>query len=194
MSALAAVVHDATPVARPIAGWMVLAIDGLRLALPQCDVRLIELLVDLASSKPDEAAGSTRVAAAPCGAANDARGTPAASGGLEIGWRLRRKGEPWPVYCLDSGLRLQYPVPAARRMCVFIEAHGHVAGIACDRVLLLATDAALSVQPVPGCMTGMPSPITGFARHQAGITAVATATALAGYLAFLLEHGHGTHQ
>jgi hypothetical protein len=91
-------------------------------------------------------------------------------------------------------LQLQHPVPPARRLCVFIEAHDAVTGIACDRVQLLATDAELTVEPVPGCMTGMPSPITGFARHQAGITVVVTATVLADYLAFLQEHGHGAHQ
>ena len=193
MNALAVVVHDAPPVARPIAGWMVLAIDGLRLALPQRDVRLIELLTDLAPSIAGDVQGGTRVAVAPFGEANGARRTATATGELEIGWLSRKEGEPWPVYCLDGGLRLQYPVPPVRRMCVFIEAQGDVTGIACDRVQLLATDADLTVEPVPGCMTGIPSPITGFARHQGGVTVVVTATALAGYLAFLQEQGHGTH-
>ena len=187
MSALAIEVYEATPLARPIAGWMVMAIDGLRLALPQSDVRLIELLVDLSPSPADNVQASASAALARSGHGIDA-------GGLEIGWLARRNEASWPVYALDSGLRLQSPVPVARRMCVFIEAHGAVTGIACDRVLLLATDAELSVQAVPGCMTGVSSPITGFARHQKGISAVATATALAGYLAHLLELGHGAHQ
>jgi hypothetical protein len=196
---------------------MVLAIDGLRLALPQRDVRLIELLADLAPATAGDVHGSTSVAGAPCGEANSARRTPGATdvhgstsvaqapsaeadgarrtpGARAIGWLSRKEREPWPVYCLDGGLQLQHPVPPARRLCVFIEAHDAVTGIACDRVQLLATDAELTVEPVPGCMTGMPSPITGFARHQAGITVVVTATVLADYLAFLQEHGHGAHQ
>ena len=194
MSALAIEVYEATPVARPIAGWMVMTIDSLRLTLPQSDVRLIELLVDLSPSPADGVQAGARAAQARSGQGNDAGGMQAAAGGREIGWLARRNEESWPVYCLDRGLRLQSVAPPSRRMCVFIEAHGAVAGIACDRVVLLATDAELSVQPVPGCMTGVSTPITGFARHQKGITAVATATALTGYLAHLLEHGHGAHQ
>jgi hypothetical protein len=199
MSALATAVRDAAPQARPIAGWMVLAIDGLRLALPQRDVRLIELLADLAPPTAGDVHGSTSVAGGRTPGATDVHGSTSVAGGRTpgaraIGWLSRKEGEPWPVYCLDGGLQLQHPLPPARRLCVFIEAHGAVTGIACDRVQLLATDAELTVEPVPGCMTGMPSPITGFARHQAGITAVVTATVLADYLAFLQEHGHGAHQ
>jgi hypothetical protein len=242
MSALATAVRDAAPQARPIAGWMVLAIDGLRLALPQRDVRLIELLADLAPATAGDVHGSTSVAGGRTPGATDVHGSTSVAGGRTpgatdvhgstsvaggrtpgatdvhgstsvaqapsaeadgarrtpgaraIGWLSRKEGEPWPVYCLDGGLQLQHPVPPARRLCVFIEAHDAVTGIACDRVQLLATDAELTVEPVPGCMTGMPSPITGFARHQAGITVVVTATVLADYLAFLQEHGHGAHQ
>ena len=168
-----------------IAGWLVLAIDNLRLALPQREVRLIELLTDLAPSASGDVQGDTSAAQAPSGQA----------GGVSaIGWLLRRQGAAWPVYALDAGLHPQPAPPPARRLCVFIGTQADVIGFACDRVQLLATDAELTVEPVPGCMTGMASPITGFARHQKGITSVVTAAMLAAYLVFLREHGYDAHQ
>ena len=168
MSAAANAVRDAVPEALRAAGWLVLTIDSLRLALPQRDVRLIELVADLQPV--------------------------AAEGEPAIGRLLHEDADPWPAYCLDGELHLQRPVPAVRRICVFIEAGDHVTGIACDRVQSLATDAELTVEPVPGCMTGIRSPITGFARYQAEITAVLDAAALAAYLAFLQGHGHAAHE
>jgi hypothetical protein len=168
MSAAANAVRDAVPEALRTAGWLVLTIDSLRLALPQREVRLIELVADLQPVAIED--------------------------GPAIGWLLHKDADPWPAYCLDGELLLQRPVPAARRICVFIEAGGLVTGIACDRVQSLATDAELTVEPVPGCMTGIRSPITGFARYQADITAVLSVTALAAYLAFLQEHGHAAHE
>ncbi len=150
------------------AGWVVLSIDGLRLALPQRDVRLIQLVADLKLS--------------------------AAGEGHEVGWLLREAGDSWPAYCLDGALRLQRPAPDARRVCVFCEAEGAVLGIVCDRLWSLATDAELAVEPVPGCMTGAPTPVVGFARYQEGIAIVLGTTALVRYLSFLRDSGHGAHE
>lgn len=170
MSAPAAAVREAvvSAAARAAAGWMVLAIDHLRLALPQRDVRLIELVADLKSSAAGEA--------------------------HEIGWLLREDGASWPVYCLDGALRLQRPAPDARRVCVFIETGSAVTGIACDHVWSLATDAELAVEPVPGCMTGTPSPISGFARYRDGVAMIVGPVELAEYLAFVQGHGNGAHE
>jgi hypothetical protein len=169
MSATARAMHDtAPPSAAHTAGWVVLAIGGQHLALAQRDVRLMELVADLTPPTVDTQ--------------------------YEIGWLARKNDEPWPVYCLDDELRLQRQAPAARRVCVFVATDTGTIGIACDRVQSLALDADLAVDPVPGCMTGVPSPIAGFARHKGGITAVLSPTALAGYIAFLQEQRHDAHE
>ena len=173
MSAAASALRDVAPPAVneasfTAAGWLVLVIDGLRLALPQRDVRLIELAAEL---QPATVAD-----------------------GQVIGWLPREDADPWPVYSFDGGLRLQRPAAETRRLCVFIEAGGQTTGIACDRVHALATDVELAVEPVPGCMTGIPSPLAGFARDQGGITAVLDVAALSGYIDFLREHGNGAHE
>lgn len=144
-----------TAAAAPLAavGWMVLAIDELHLALPQREVRKIELLADL------EIAG----------------------GGREIAWLRRRDAQAWPAYNLDARLELS-ALATSRRVCVFVGTGDRVVGIACDRLWSLASDAELMVEPVPGCMIGRPSPIRGFARYRDGIAAVAGAGALQSYL------------
>jgi hypothetical protein len=149
----------------PAAGWLVLAIDDLRLALPQQDVRLIGLAADLKPSAGGE--------------------------GPETGWLLHEDGDSWPAYSLSGGLHLQRPAPAARRVCVFFETAQAVIGLVCDKLTSLATDTELRVQSLPGCMTGLPTPIRHVARHEDGIVAVTSAADLAGYLAGLQEDADG---
>ena len=142
------------PAARPAAGWMVLAFEDLRLALPQRDVRLIEIAANLKSA--DEA----RVA----------------------GWLPRKDGKSWPVHCLDGQLHLLSPTPATRRVCVFFEGEVGMRGLLCDRMWSLAADGDLGVEPAPGCMIVPRSPVVGFARFQSGVAVVANVAALASYL------------
>lgn len=138
-------------------GWLVLTLDGLRLTLPQRGVRQVELIGDL--QRADTGAPG-----------------PAA-------WLARADGTSWPVYCIDGALRRLPAVPASRHLAVFVDTGEAVCGILCDRVTPLANDAELAVEPVPGCMTGLPSPLTGVARLRDSITAVTSATALFDYLA-----------
>jgi hypothetical protein len=138
-----------------IAGWLVLAIGDLRLALPQGEARQIELASDLDAQDGDRP---------------------------EAGWLPRRTGAPWPAYNLDAALRAQRPAPAGRRLCVFFGTHEDVRGVLCDRVWPLAADADLQGEPMPGCMTGPLSPAAGLARFQGGVTLVTSAAALRAYL------------
>ena len=156
------------PPTAAIAGWVVLAIGALRLALPQRDVRQIEPAADLKES----AAGEQ----------------------LEIGWFLRDGARSWPAYGLDEQLHLERPAAPGRRLCVFTGARDEVRGIVCNRVWSLAADADLGVEPVPRCMIGPRSPATGLAQFEGGAALVTNGTALAAYLAFLMEaarDGHG---
>jgi hypothetical protein len=152
-----------SPETRPeaAAGWVVLAIDKLWLALPQRDVRQFELASDMAA--------------------------PADPAAPEAGRFIGRRGESWPVYSLDESLELRRTAPAARHICAFFETEGGTRGVLCDRVWTLARDAELAVEPVPGCMTGPPSPSTGLAQFRDRIVLVTGRAALSSYIAFLLE-------
>ena len=145
-------------------GWLLLAIDGLRLALPQREIRLITLVGDL------------RI--------------PAHNDTPEIGALAREDGTPWPVYALDGTLALDGRDSNSRRHCVFFESGGTVLGLLCDRLWSVANDARLLPEAVPGCLRARRSPITGFARHHDGLVAVTGAADLASYLDFLMESRH----
>jgi hypothetical protein len=146
--------------ASSIAGWLVLAIGELRLALPQGDARQIELASDLDLQDGD---------------------------GGEVGWLLGRGEARWPAYNLDAGLRVQRPAAAERRLCVFFGAREDTRGLLCDRVWSLASDDDLHHAPLPGCMTGPLSPASGIARFQDGVAVVTSAGALGAYLNSVLD-------
>ena len=147
-----------------IAGWAVLAIDELWLALPQRDVRQFQLASDMETSETDLANA--------------------------VGQIVASNGESWPVYNLDGSLKLQQSVPEARGVCIFFETEGERLGLLCDRVWPLDEDAGLTVDPMPGCMKGRSSPITGLAQFQNRIAMVTNGAALSSYLAYLLEQDH----
>jgi hypothetical protein len=145
-------------------GWLVLSFDAVRLALPQRSVRQVELTADLSPPSAD---------------------APATTAALP-----QPDGTSWPAYCLDGALRRLRTAPPQRRLCVFVDGGGAVFGLLCDRVSSLATDAELAVEPLPGCMTGLPSPVTAVARLGAAITTVTSAAALRDYLRHLQDGDH----
>jgi hypothetical protein len=160
--------HPALRDTRPslgIAGWAVLAVGTVRLALPQRDVRQINLVGDLEM--------------------------PAAGDGLEVGWRIRDDGRSWPAYSLDTRLRLESPAPAQRRLCVFFGPGDDVRGVLCDRVWSLAADGDLVIEPLPGCFAGARSPAIGLAQFEKQVALVTDCGALTAYLAEIQEAGHG---
>lgn len=166
MSAMPARHYAPAPAA--IAGWTVLAIGAVRLALPQRDVRQIELATDLKNS----AAGESR----------------------EIGWFIRKNGASWPAYSFDESLRFERPASAGRKLCVFMgERDDAVRGVLCNRVWSFEADADLRIEAVPGCMTGMRSPATGLAQFEGTAALVTDRVALAAYLDLLLEPAHDEH-
>lgn len=166
MSAPLEVMQAQTGVAalKTAGGWLVLALDGLRLALPQREIRLIALTGDLTAPERDTAP--------------------------EVGTLARADGLRWPAFSLDGTLALEPRPSRTRRSCVFFETNGAVRGLVCDRLWSLATDAELTAEPVPGCLRVRRSPITGFGRYRDGLVAVTRAADLASYLDFLLEDRH----
>jgi len=151
--------------AQEIAGWAVLAIGKVRLALPQREVRQIDLAADLKVS--------------------------AAGEGPESGWLIRDDAPSWPAYCLDEALVFERPAPVERKLCVFLKLGEEARGILCDHVWSLATDTDLVPEPMPGCMGGPRTPATGLAHFEGGVTLVTGAAALDSYFTDLKETEHG---
>jgi hypothetical protein len=70
-----------------------------------------------------------------------------AMGTLQLG------DDQWPVYCIDGDLNILGNVPAARRACVLLKSDRGGVGLLCDEVRVV-DNAALTIVPVPGCMSG----------------------------------------
>ncbi|OGT91599.1 MAG: hypothetical protein A2286_12980 [Gammaproteobacteria bacterium RIFOXYA12_FULL_61_12] len=114
-------------------GWVVISLSGMLLGLAQNQIRQIVP----ASALQPAPAGSTEAA-------------------IHI-----RDGDSWPVYALDAELRLA--AKGDQRFAVFLEALHHPLGLLADAVRVLPEDEDLRVQPLPGCMAGADSPLTGLA-------------------------------
>ena len=147
------------PQAPEVPGWLLLSIDTLKLALPQKDVKKIELFSTLQVAVDGEA---------------------------EAGW-YEHNGDLWPAYCLDRHLSLQSEMPAARRYCVFFEVNGRTIGILCDHVSILAADEDLDLQPMRACMVLPCSPIKWIAFREGEVITVAHGLEPASYLSTMEE-------
>jgi hypothetical protein len=157
-----------SPAVHVAAGWLVMAIDNLRVVLPQKEVREIGLVADLTP--------------------------PETSDDPEIGYAASESGDAWPAYSLSGALDPQTEVPPSRRFCVFFWHAGVTLGLACDRIWSLANDSELQVEPLRACMRGLRTPITGIARYNDELATVTDAAALASYLDFLKEHRDGANE
>mgnify|MGYP000359591539 CR=1 FL=1 len=159
MNAVARAIPVPAPAPTPatLAGWALLIMDGLTLALPQRDIVTIELTTAL---------------------------QPAGHDGNEIGW-LVQNAQRWPVYSLDRHCALALTLAESVRVCVLLKSEKRTFGLAGTQISLLADDADLSVPPLPACLARPGSPFMGLALHNDVIVAVAHAQALADYLASL---------
>ena len=159
MNAAARPIPVSAPAPTPatLAGWALLIMDGLTLALPQKDIVTIELTTALQPAERD---------------------------GNEIGW-LVQNAQRWPVYCLDRHCALVSALAGSARVCVLLKSEERIFGLAGTQISLLAADADLSVPPLPACLARPGSPFMGLALHNDIIVAVAHAQALANYLASL---------
>jgi len=87
----------------------------------------------------------------------------------------------WPVYCLDADLNILGNVPAARRACVLLKSDRGGVGILCDEVSVV-DNAALTMVPVPGCMSGGQSLMDSLAIVDGKVTCVLEADRLSAML------------
>lgn len=138
---------------QPSAQVVVLKIDGLRLMLPQGDVRTLESAADVTPIDPPE---------------NGA------------GW-IRYVGQNWPVYCPSDELGFLVSAPAARRACVLLPMEAGYLGILCDDAIILAHFSGQR-HDVPLAMHLPQSPICGLVMYEDGLACVSNAGLLAGFV------------
>ncbi|MBU0499571.1 MAG: hypothetical protein KJ558_08495 [Gammaproteobacteria bacterium] len=121
----------ATTAAHRPRGWVLINLAGLLLGIRQEQVRQIIPAAMLETAPPD---------------------VPEAA-------NLFRSGECWPVYALDRELRIS--PRGGQRFAVFLEALHHPLGLLADAVRILPEDKDLRAQPLPPCMLGGNTPLTG---------------------------------
>ena len=155
--------RNAAAVSATLAGWALLTMDGVQLAVPQKDIVTIGLVMDLQFAQQD--------------------------GGKEIGWFVQH-AERWPVYCLDRHFVLAPMLAKVARVCMLFRSADHTFGLAGTQVLLLANDDDLVVQPLPACLARLGSPLNGLALHRNEIVMSARGSALTDLLIYL-ESSHG---
>ncbi len=148
-------VAEAIPVslALPVNKVIVLAIDNLRLILPQADIRTVESVsdVELAGKMPRSA-----------------------------GW-IKYLSQRWPVICFSDELAFLDEVPAPRRACVMLAFNGAYLGLLCDDARVLVNFAQQSFA-VPASMRMHASPLTGLIQYEQGLACLSDASHVACYV------------
>jgi chemotaxis signal transduction protein len=154
MSSLAVPINEAAQSARDVSGWLVLTIDNLELAIPQCDVKSVELrsILDVA-----------------------------VDGEAEAGW-LEQDDKTWPVYGVNNRLNLITKVPHSRRFCILLYVEDKYIGFLCDQVRILPSDDDLDLQAMPECLISGNSPLKWVTLLDKNVVVVVEKNGLPGYL------------
>lgn len=155
MSPLAVPVSDTTAQpAQQAPGWVVLTIDDLQLALPQSDVKSVEL-----ASRLDIAV----------------------EGEGEAGW-LEQENKMWPVYGVDHRLKLITEIPRSRRFCILLYVEDKYIGFLCDQIRMLPSDDDLDLQDMPECIVSGNSPLKWVTMLDDSMVAIVAKGGLLDYL------------
>jgi chemotaxis signal transduction protein len=132
---------------------VVLAIDGLRLIVPQGDIRTVESISDvIVADKMPKTVGV-----------------------------INYRGQRWPVVCLSHELLLLDAVPASRRACVMLAFDGNYLGLLCDDAKVLVNFIQQSFF-VPASMRKLESPLTGLIQYEQGLACLSDASHLVSYV------------
>ena len=132
---------------------VVLSIDGLKLILPQADIRTVESIgdVELADKIPKS-----------------------------IG-TINYRGQRWPVVCLSNELLLLDVVPASRRACVMLACDDNYLGLLCDDAKVLVNFMQGSFA-MPKSMRTDASPIIGLIQYEQALACLSDASHLISYV------------
>lgn len=160
---MSAVLKLVAPAQRPrTPGWVVLIIDDMKLAVPQRDVRTIEVVSALQAATDGETAPS---------------------------WLAHGDGR-WRAYALDAQLALQPSSKSRRRFCVFLHDVDTPRGLLCDQVSLLVADADLVIEPIPASLIDRESPVRWAGLGAGQMLAATRGDLLIAYLS-RLDKNHG---
>jgi len=142
------------------AAMAVLNISGLRLALPQGEIRALESApgIDTDETKP-----------------------------FSVGW-VNFKQERWPVYCLSQDLSLLVIVPKERRSCIVLDTGAGYIGILCDSLGLGEQIVPEQHQELPPPMRSPETPILGLiALNEEEVACVSNAERLVEHVTRLVN-------
>lgn len=136
----------------PVNKVVVLAIDTLRLILPQVDIRTVESISDvkLADKMPNS-----------------------------VGW-IKYLGQAWPVFCFSDELVLLDAIPGTRRACVMLAFNGAYLGLLCDDARVLVNFSRQNFA-VPAAMSAHSSPLTGLIQYEQGLACLSDASHVYSY-------------
>lgn len=109
----------------------VLGIDGLKLLLPQNELRTLEPLEDVKHVSQEH---------------------------LEVGW-ISIADQQWPVFCVSGDLSIMGEIPKQRRIAVMLGTGNEMTGILCDEIKFVGSED-LSVCPLPMSLRLPSSPLT----------------------------------
>ncbi|MDH3644262.1 MAG: hypothetical protein OES38_19305 [Gammaproteobacteria bacterium] len=144
--------EHALPVTDVSQPYAVLSMGGRMLLLPQSEIRMLELVLDINTA--DQPVNG-------------------------VGW-LSFENSRWPVYCLNGELNPLTELPAARRICALLSLDDGYFGLVCAEVTAVQGD--VRVRSLPAAMARPDSPLRGLALHGDRLGLVSTAAALAGFL------------
>lgn len=144
---------SARPGGAIVPGWLLLAFDGVKLAVPRREASLITLATELR----------------PTG-----RGTPA-------GWLATDNGE-LAVYALDARIEALDRIPESYHFCVALREGAHLRGLLCETVTLLHADDDLAMQRIPAGLYAPRAPLAGIALLNTELVNVAHAGDLIAWL------------
>ncbi len=97
-----------------------------------------------------------------------------------VGW-ISHEDQPWPVYCLDSGLALLAQVPSQRRACILLQWSGGYVGFLCDDVSVVKQLEGRRYA-LPSPMVLPHSPIQGLLAHADSLACLTDAPRLTAHI------------
>jgi hypothetical protein len=136
----------------------ILKIGGLKLLLPQSDIRTLESATDI-----------------------DASATVLHS----VGW-VTYAQKRWPVYCLSDELRLMAAAPPERRACAMLAMGAGYLGLMCDDMIMQKNYATKHYE-LPVAMRLPDTPILHFVDYEQGIACASNAMRLTAYIEQLVS-------
>lgn len=134
------------------AHFVVLAIGQVRIALPERDIRTLELVNALQPVAHGSSVGA-----------------------------IALEGSDWPIFGLSEELDPLSELPEGCRVCVLMEVEGRRFGLACDDVRDVRSDQ-VRLAALPACMASAESPVKQLAISGDNVFCVTTVRLLADHL------------